>query len=298
VNSQQIVRLKERFELARQDRLTRLRQLPLKTVLPYLMRSSGWNRQAEAKTFFDRTMQVVIPEPVSVTIWRYGFFEEDVCFYLMSLLRPGDTFIDIGGHFGFFSMLGRELVGRNGIVVTFEPMPSTRNILGENMSRHAGPAHHHLIPAAAGDKAGRLTFKDFGLTGSAFATSATQRSTGLKLIGEVDVDVRTLDSVVDELGLTSCRLVKIDAENAEYDVIQGGLASIRRLRPSLILEAGDDADTETSTRRVIDVLLAENYVSFEFRDWALSPHAVSAQYGYQNLLMIPRERVADVVGAK
>lgn len=296
MTAQHFVRLRICHQLAREGRLTRLLRQPLKTLLPFLMRSAVHVHWTEAKTFFDRKMQVIVPEPVSVRIWRYGFFEEDVCFYLLSLLRPGDTFIDIGGHFGFFSMLGGELVGPDGTVVTFEPMPGTREILSTNMSRRAGQAHHHLIPAAAGAASGRLKFKDFGLTGSAFATSATQRSTKVTLVGEVDVEVRTLDSVVEDLGLTSCRLIKIDAENAEYNVIHGGLASIRRLRPALILETGDDCDEVGSTRRVLDVLLAENYAPYEFRDWALAPHAVAARYNYQNLLMIPKEKVADLIG--
>ena len=296
MNAQHLTRLRENHQLAREDRLTAVSRQPLKMFTPYLMRLSGQTRRVTAKTFFDRTMQVIIPEPVSISIWRYGFFEEDVCYFLLSLLRPGDTFIDIGGHFGFFSMLGRELVGSDGTVVTFEPMPSTREVLCENMSRHASPAHHHLIPSAAGAATGRLKFKDFGLTGSAFATSGTKRSTSVKLVGEVDVDVRTLDSVVDDLGLKKCCLIKIDAENAEYDVINGGLASIRRLRPAVILETGDDGDAESRTRRVLDLLLAEKYAPFEFRAWRLAPHEVSERYGYQNLLMIPQEKVAKSVG--
>jgi FkbM family methyltransferase len=249
-----------------------------------------------ATTFFSRPMRVVLPEPVSVTIWRYGMFEEDVAFYLLSVLRPGDTFIDIGGHFGFFSMLGRELVGTEGTVVTFEPMPRTREILVENMQQNAAPAHHHIISAAAGSEAGRLMFKDFGLSGSAFATSGAERSSGLKFTGEVEVPVRTVDSVTEELALSSLRLMKIDAENAEYEVIQGALSTIRRLRPAIVIEAGDSAGS--STRRVVDSLIAEKYRPLEFRDWTLRPHQVTDSYDYLNLLMIPTELGNEILGQR
>jgi len=279
--------LRRGAEIANLSRWRRFLQLRWRILFPYLLRHAGLLHKELATTFFGRRMLVVLPEPVSVTVWRYGMFERDVAFYLLSTLRPGDTFIDIGGHFGFFSMLGRELVGVAGTVVTFEPMPATREILTENMQRNAAPALHYLIPSAAGSTSGRLVFKDFGLAGSAFATSGAEPSSGLQLAGMVEVEVRTVDSVVEELALASLRLIKIDAENAEFAVVQGALTTIRRLRPAIILEAGDSL--EGSTRRVVDTLLTEGYRPFEFHDWTIRPHTVVSSYGYLNLLMIPAE---------
>lgn len=283
----------------RKDRSSGARRInlmaPLKSAAPFLLRKIGLCIPVTSPTFFGRRMKVVIPEMVSVAIWRDGYFEEDVCTYLLALLGPGDGFIDIGGHFGFFSMLARELVGEQGTVVTFEPMPSTRKLLLENMNDHAIHTKLHVIPAAAGATPGKLKFKDFGLTGSAFATSQTQRNTTVKLRGEVDVEVRTVDSVVEDLGITSLQLIKIDAENAEYDVVQGSLQTLRRLRPSIILEAGDIGDGDTETRRVVDLVMSQGYEPFEFRDWSLCPHKVTQHYGYQNLLMIPIEKAREML---
>jgi FkbM family methyltransferase len=256
-------------------------------------------RHAKAATFFRRPMLVVLPEVVSVSIWRYGVFEYDVAFYILSLLRAGDTFIDVGGHFGFFSMLGRELVGAEGWVVTFEPMPDTRSILEENMRRFAALAHHRVVPAAAGAAPSKLPFKDFGLAGSAYATSTVERSKSVVQQGEVEVDVRTIDSVVEDLDLTTCRLIKIDAENAEHDVVQGALGAIRRLRPAVIIETGDiDEEGGSSTRKVVDVLIGEGYQPFEFHDWTIRPHAVTESYGYQNLLLVPAELREELLASR
>ncbi|MBK8907405.1 MAG: FkbM family methyltransferase [Rhodospirillales bacterium] len=97
------------------------------------------------------------------------------------------------------------------------------------------------------------------------------------------------DPVVKELGLTSCKLVKIDAESAEMDVVQGALSTIGRLKPRIAIETGDSSQSGSTTRQVLDVLLAQGYLPYEFRDWELHPHSPKKKYGYQNLLLVHPE---------
>ena len=41
----------------------------------------------------------------------------------MACIRPGDTFVDVGGNIGMITLLGSRLVGERGRVHTFEPNP-------------------------------------------------------------------------------------------------------------------------------------------------------------------------------
>lgn len=277
-------------------RFKRLVRRPIRIASPYFMQWVGIEHSMNVKTFFGRPMNVLLPESTSVRIWRYGAFEEDVAFYLISLLRSGDNFVDVGAHFGFFSMLACEVLGAEGYCVSFEPMPRQQAILRKNLERNARACRHHVVSAAAGAQAGEVRFKDFGLVGSAFATFKHGRDARFRLVGEVNVEVRTLDSVVSELGLTSLRLVKIDAEDAEYEVVKGSLQTLRSMRPALIIETGDCTAVESSTRRVLDLLVSEGYEPYEFRDWAVHRHEPKRTYGYQNLLMLPAEKGSKMVG--
>lgn len=290
-----LAKLKSKAGLWKLPRWKRFRRDPIKTGLPVIFSKLGQLREVKARTFFGRTLCVVLPEPVSTTIWRYSVFEEDVCFYILSLLRPGDTFIDIGGHFGFFSTLAGDAVGEGGRVISLEPMPDTRAMLEKNVKGYGGKAHHDVIPVAAGAESGTLTFKDFGIVGSAYATSAEERSEAMRQVGEISVTVRTLDEIVKEQGIDTLRLIKVDAENAEYDVVQGALETVRTLRPGIIIEAGDAEDGKANTADVVQLLLAENYAAFEFKDWQIIPHEVQSRYAYQNLLMVPSEMVSEVL---
>lgn len=278
------------------NRWIRFAKRPIRIGAPYLLRRLGIEAPRLAETFFGRRQNVVLPEAVSVNIWRYGYFEEDVAYYLIALLRPGGTFIDVGGHFGFFSMLGAELVGADGTVIIFEPMPKTLGILAGNMAKRAAPCHHHLIPAAAGRETGTLIFKDFGLVGSAFATSATERSSAFTLRGDVEVAMRPIDQIVGELALDRLDLIKIDAENAEADVLAGAERTIESLKPALILETGDTEGSEA--RPLIESLIERGYRAFEFEDFALRPHIVADRYGYQNILLVHAERLTEVDGIR
>jgi len=233
-------------------------------------------------------MRLVLPEPVSTTIWRYGFFEEDVSFYMLTQLREGDTFIDVGGHFGFFSLLAAELVGPSGRTVTFEPMPQTRRLLSENLADYIDAGSSEIVPMAAGRFPGELEFKDFGLVGSAFATSADARHATLKASGNVKVTVDTIDNVAGALSLDRCDLIKIDAENAEEEVIAGAAEVIKTLRPALIVEMGDSVGSRDSrSLAIIELLCQQGYEVYEFRHWQIRPHIKRRSYTHQNLLFKP-----------
>jgi FkbM family methyltransferase len=288
-NDELIASLKQASSRSQMGRWARLARQPVGAVLPPLLRKLGITRRTAARTFFGETFNLVLPEPVSVSIWRDGVFEPDVAFYLLSMLRPGDCFIDVGGHFGFFSSLGRKVVGDCGQVITFEPMPKTREILQANLGNES---QWMLVPAAAGEAPGKLYFRDFGLTGSAFNTATDVRSNAFNELERVEVTVETLDAVASRAALTSCRLVKIDAENAELSVLKGAQSLIEKFRPAFIVETGDMGDGG-QTREVADFLLVRGYKAFEFQDWKILPHEIRKDYGYQNLLFIHQRELRE-----
>src|SRR5258708_5511745 len=42
---------------------------------------------------------------------------------MQKVLRPGSTFVDIGAHIGYYSLLAARQLGRRGHVLSFEPAP-------------------------------------------------------------------------------------------------------------------------------------------------------------------------------
>ncbi|MFA5822985.1 MAG: FkbM family methyltransferase, partial [Thermodesulfovibrionales bacterium] len=110
--------------------------------------------------FFGEKMYVVLPEIVSETIYTYGYFDEIVSWFAINNIKPGNIVIDIGAHFGYFSLLFSKLVGTAGCVYSFEPTPSTFNILLKNCKNR-----NNIFPinAAVGEEKGELIINDYGL---------------------------------------------------------------------------------------------------------------------------------------
>src|SRR5712692_7132722 len=127
-------RLRCAVQRANRSGIGRLAPHPWKLVYPQLLLKIGVRHARSAKTFWGGSLDIVLPEAVSTQIWCYGFFEEDVCLFLRRSLRPGMVVIDVGAHFGFFSLLASELVGSEGRIVAVEPMPETFGRLARNVA--------------------------------------------------------------------------------------------------------------------------------------------------------------------
>ena len=51
-----------------------------------------------------------------------GSYEIETYLALKKFLKPGDTFIDIGGNIGYITALAAGIVGKTGEVHAFEPI--------------------------------------------------------------------------------------------------------------------------------------------------------------------------------
>ncbi len=287
----------EKFEasskLQHESGLSRVLAHPVRMPYSKLMElASRWTKRSvgmRARTFWGDRMDVMFPDTVSLRVYRYGFFEEELTRTLITHLKPGMTFFDVGSHFGFFSLLASKLVGPAGHVVAFEPTPSTFQMLGRNLRGHANARGENV---AAYRENTTLTFHDFGMGLSVFNSiyggklSTRERMTPPK---ELKVQARTLDSWCLEHGLEP-DLLKIDTEGAELDVLEGMSQLLARKRPMVTLEVGDinsAADIRPS-RAVVEAMLAKGYRALEFVNGKFVEHRLLERYPYTNILFLPK----------
>jgi len=278
---------------ASRSRIARVATHPWKLVYPRLLRTVGLSQSTSAKTFWEGRLNVVLPEAVSTHIWRYGFFEEDVCLFLLRTLRQSMSFIDVGAHFGFFTLLASELVGTGGRVLALEPMPETFAFLSRNIDEHGTCGNITAINAAAFSSATKLTFHDYGLVNSGLDSAFSARTLDNRTIATRDVEVNalTLDDVVADLKLERVDLIKIDAESSEAHVLQGASRTIETHKPRVILEVGDfDLSGVVQSTSLVEWFRARGYTPYEFSQGNVIHHDTRATYPYGNLLFAHEDR--------
>ena len=141
--------------------------------------------------------------------------------WLSSHLAEGDTAIDIGAHYGVYSILMAAKCGQTGHVVAFEPDPHAREVLVKNLGLNPSIKRPTVEICACSDEIGEATLFSRGgnaqssLVKSALGFSADEKSE------EIRVALVTLDSYLSENNLPEPRCVKIDAEGAEIRILKG-----------------------------------------------------------------------------
>jgi FkbM family methyltransferase len=177
---------------------------------------------------------------------RQGRYVEPEMLGLRDLVKPGDVCFDIGAAAGLYTLALSQLVGPEGQVHSFEPVPFAHPFLTRLLgTRSTANVRHHAVALGVepGQSAMSVPVGRHGpVTGRSFleAGAAGQGSNAefQSQIG-VDVEVQTLDGVCTAVELTRLDFIKIDVEGAELQVLQGGQAAIERFRPVVLVEIED-----------------------------------------------------------
>jgi FkbM family methyltransferase len=152
---------------------------------------------------------------------RVNRFDALQVMWLRTHLKEGDLAIDVGAHHGTYSMLMAAKCGPRGHVVAFEPDPYARTVLTQNISLNPALKSPVVESCACSNNVGEATF--FGGRGNALsslARSAVEPSVHYQP-DEITVPVITIDSYLALHRLPEPNCLKIDAEGAEIQVLQG-----------------------------------------------------------------------------
>jgi FkbM family methyltransferase len=149
-------------------------------------------------------------------------------------LRPGDVCLDIGAHIGYFTLLASRLVGPAGHVYAFEPSPVNYEALRANLSRNRA-ANVTALRVAIGEATDRALLHEAPGTNSGRATLRDVRPNLEPIAADgVMVDVLPAVDAIPEDHLRRIRVIKVDVEGYEVEVLRG-LAPILDLGEPLTL---------------------------------------------------------------
>src|SRR5262249_37565915 len=165
----------------------------------------------------------VQPEDYVITkvLLKTGVWEPNETEEAREILRPGDTFIDVGADFGWFTVIGAKAVGPTGRVIAFEPVPRNLEFLRRNVAAN-GCENAKIEPLALSNKSGKITLHlDSHNLGNHSMLEGEERP------DSIDAKAITLDEYLRDYS-GKIALIKIDTQGAEGYILDGMRETLRK----------------------------------------------------------------------
>ncbi len=149
---------------------------------------------------------------------------------LRLLLRPGDTFLDVGANHGSFAILASHLVGREGRVIAVEPQPRLAYLIRRSLAE--APAAFEVHAVALGDREADMLLHVPREGSGAASIAAPPRGAARS----VTVPVGRADDLLTWRRFPGSLVLKLDVEGSELAFLRGATALIRGRRPVILFE--------------------------------------------------------------
>jgi FkbM family methyltransferase len=171
---------------------------------------------------------------------------------------PGMILLDIGSHYGVFTLAALHYGGSKARVIAIDPSPTAKHILIANLKLADKMEQVFLIDAAVGATNGTLSMLSTGASGAHMLVSSSQRR------DSAQITMHTIPSIIEMTGLKPTH-IKIDVEGYEDQVITGARMYLEQQKPKIFLELHSKMmrDAGKSPEAVLYSLLDMGYTSFE-----------------------------------
>lgn len=152
------------------------------------------------------------------SVFFVGEFEPAVTRTISSVVRPGDVCLDIGANFGWYTTLLHRLVGAEGTIHAFEPVPGIFASLKKNLDLAGDPANVKLNNVALGDAPGEVELHLFAGLPNGHTSLSTQGRDDFTIVKS---PMLVLDNYLSENNIRPVNFVKMDVEGAELMCLRG-----------------------------------------------------------------------------
>lgn len=184
-------------------------------------------------------MKVDISKSMGEAIYWRGAHDWRPIFVLDRFLKTGQTFIDIGANQGEYSIWAARKVGSSGRVIAFEPMDSLFKQLNENIELNR-PYNQVFTSIKMGLSNSHGEINLYGKVGSNEGVNTMfPTAEHTELIQNIPLD--TLDNQLELIACKQVDFIKIDVEGAELQVLKGAAKTIKKFKPTLLIEVNEEA---------------------------------------------------------
>jgi len=182
------------------------------------------------------------------------------------------TVVDIGAHYGYFSLFAAANTNSSSKIVAIEPSPSNVEQLKQNLIGNQ-VTNVELYPFAIGGKKGEVALFEGKNSNRSIVEGnalANQKSGGRK------VAVWTLEALFAELAIDQVDFLKIDCEGAEFEIFETLPTHVFDRISTISMEFHDLKDSSRTADVLIDKLKAH---SFEIVKYTYGATTMNLNYG-------------------
>lgn len=188
-----------------------------------------------------------VDKGVELSVFETGTYEKGLLYLLKDFLKVGDCFVDVGANIGLMSIYASKRVGDTGKVLAFEAHPDTFRWLNFNTTLNK-IKNVESFNFALGAEEGQARIYDNWQMNRGGA-SLVVKGEGSK---SYPIQVKRLDDCLTE-GATP-KVIMIDVEGFELEVLKGAERTIQAHRPVLIVEISSLRSNQNENTELINFI--------------------------------------------
>lgn len=165
-----------------------------------------------------------------------NIWEPEVIKLLKKINLKKFTIFDVGANIGWYTLNFYKLVGMNGKIYSFEPIPSTFLELKKNIKINNFKNIKINKLALSSNKKNKIII---GLPSFEFLGSAGSASEFMPFTVKYKPKVNSIDQFSLEKKIKKIDLIKLDVEGGELNILRGSLKTLKKNKPIIIIEIVD-----------------------------------------------------------
>ena len=189
---------------------------------------------------------------------------------ISELVEPGSCLVDVGANYGIYTRFFSEYAGREGKVISLEPIDKTFDCLSSNVKklRLSNVSLHKL---ALSDRAGEsfMEIPDYQQGGeNMYEARIVDVPQDIVDKRTVKINTSTLDNLLKDEKVVD--FIKIDVEGHELNVLKGGLEVLEKFKPMMLLEINGGINKQNeNAQSILSLLHTLDYQPFIRKDGQL-----------------------------
>ena len=255
-------------------------------VRSFILNKTGARNLVAIRNFDSNlTLKIDRSRTIGASLFWTGFHEFRELLFLHDFLKPEMVFLDVGANIGEYTVFAakRVFLGR---VLSFEPVPSIRKELEENI-RLNHFKNITVLPYGLSDQPGQ--FPIFLMGEDENEGQATFFSDDASNQNSIVAELKVLDVEWKGFQLSRLDFIKMDIEGSELMALRGSINTLIQFRPLVLLEISDVTYQTAgyAKKEISDYFEKLNYLPFELNKIG-KLQGCSSLPAFGNIIFVPQ----------